>query len=819
MIDDIDDLTEYALGELDKHGLKSTETVTDPVTGRQIPNVLTGHQFMMKLHHMAGHKEQGRGLGGYTAEGVPARYGSDSSKRFALMNTSAMLSHGGIELLKDSIHTRGGRNDEYWQTLMSGHRPPPPRVPHVYQKFVHMLQGAGVNVVRTGSQTHVMALTDRDVDQMAGDRELQNAETVDWQGGLKPVSGGLFDPTLTGGHGSGRWAKITLHEPLPNPAFEEPIRRVLGLTQKGLLDVLAGRAELQGGTGPSAVRDALAAVHLPRAIEQARAEIQGSKKGARDAAIRRLGYLKTCERLDIHPKEWMMSAVPVLPPAFRPVSIMQGTGGQLVSDPNYLYKELFDANQALKKLSGRVADVGEERLNLYNAFKAVVGLGDPTHPKNQERGVKGLLAAVFGDSPKHGYVQSKLLSSSVNTVGRGVVTPDPDLDLDQVALPENAAWSAYKPYVIRRMVRNGVPPLEAVRAADERLPRAREALQAEMAARPVMLDRAPVLHRYGVMAFWPKLTKGNTLRTNPFINKGLALDHDGNCISYGSKVLLRIDLQRVRRALEDADFALWAAFCAQAGEGEERQVEIGSLPRTGTPRLAARGSEIYDVPSGVSVLSYDHENARVCFADVTGYTVDRAHPCVRVTTRDGRSVTVSDNESLAVYDPAADRLVKVRPADAVGRPVPCVHHPGGSATEGTAAVHWDVFASVEPADTQDVFDLIVPETQVFAADGGLIVYDTMNFHVPAGERAVEEAITKLLPSRNLFSVSSFKANTYLPNQEYIGGLWQLSQPAAEGKRPRVFATRADALAAYRNGEVGMNDPIEIMQRPSERGGS
>jgi DNA-directed RNA polymerase subunit beta' len=87
--------------------------------------------------------------------------------------------------------------------------------------------------------------------------------------------------------------------------------------------------------------------------------------------------------------------------------------------------------------------------------------------------------------------------------------------------------------------------------------------------------------------------------------------------------------------------------------------------------------------------------------------------------------------------------------------------------------------------------------------------DQMNYHVPADDSAVEEALYKMLPSSNLFSTSSFKAH-YLPNQEYIGGLYAASSQKND-KRPRRFATKADAYRAIKSGDVGVDDPIEIVQ--------
>jgi len=528
----INDLNEYAISERQKYGVNNYTSINDPTTNKKIDNVFTGNRFFMKLHHTSESKGQGRGLGGYTAEGMPAKGGAEGSKRMALMDVNAMLSHGALETLRDAKLIRGQKNQEYWSNFMQGNRPPTPRVPIVYEKFVNQLKASGINVQREGSHTHLMELTNKNVDELAGDRELQNVETVDWKTGLAPIRGGLFDEKLTGGHNGNRWAKITLHEPMPNPVMEEPIRRLLGLTQEKFNGVIAGTEELGGKTGSGAIQAALASVNLDKSIQQAQADIASGKKTLRDNAVRKLQYLKSAKMKGIHPKDWMLDSVPVLPPMFRPISVMQQTGGRLITDANYLYKELFDANNALKKVSGISEDIGDERLNLYNAFKGVTGLGDPVHPKNQDKKIKGFLQHVFGGSPKFGTVQQKLIGTTVDLVGRAVVVPNPDLNMDEVGLPEARAWEIYTPFITRRLVKKGVPRVQALEYINNKHDVAKKAMLEEINERPVIVTRAPTLHRYGLMAFWPKLTKGETLQISPIVVGGFGMDFDGDASNY-----------------------------------------------------------------------------------------------------------------------------------------------------------------------------------------------------------------------------------------------------------------------------------------------
>jgi DNA-directed RNA polymerase beta' subunit len=530
--DDENDLIEMAQRELAKHGLSDTEDLTDPETGRKIKGVLTGSRFFMKLHHTAEGKGQGRAMGSYTAEGTPAKGGSEGAKRVGMLDLGALLSHGAGKVIRDAKMVRGQANPEYWSQFMAGYTPPLPKVPHVYEKFVGQLKASGINAVRSGTRTNIMALTDKDVEQLAGDREITSSDTVDWKGKLKPIKGGLFDETLTGGHMGNRWSKITLHEPMPNPVMEEPIRRTLGLTEKKFRAVLSGTDTLRDKTGPQAIAEALGAISLPKAIEQCREDIKSGRKTLRDAAVRRLGYLKSAEAAGVHPKDWMLTKMPVLPPMFRPVSTMGAKKLPLVADANYLYKELLDSNNALKDASGALAEYSDERLGLYDAMKGVTGLGSPTQPKNQERQVKGFLQHVFGSSPKYGTVQRKLLSTTVDLVGRAVITPNPDLDMDEVALPEDKAWEVYKPFVVRGLVRRGMPRMQALDAVEQRNKAAAAELQGQMSSRPIVINRAPVLHRYGMMAFYPKLTKNKVMEVNPVITKGFNADFDGDAMQY-----------------------------------------------------------------------------------------------------------------------------------------------------------------------------------------------------------------------------------------------------------------------------------------------
>ena len=146
--------------------------------------------------------------------------------------------------------------------------------------------------------------------------------------------------------------------------------------------------------------------------------------------------------------------------------------------------------------------------------------------------MKGVLRTIFGSSPKLGTVQRRLISSTVDNVGRAVITPNPDLDMDQVGLPEERAFDVYSKFVVRRLRRKGMPISKALQSIKDRAPIAKEALVEEMEQRPVIINRAPVLHKFGILAFHPQLVPGSTLQVSPLVVGGFGADFDGDAMQY-----------------------------------------------------------------------------------------------------------------------------------------------------------------------------------------------------------------------------------------------------------------------------------------------
>lgn len=520
----------WVAAEARKHGVKFKENLTDPKTGRTIPSVGVGQMYLMKLLHIAEKKQKGRGLGAYDETGQPLRGQSGKAMRSSLGDTNALLSHGATAVISDDHLGKGAQNEEFWAQYMQGYPATKPSKSPAFDRFLTETRAALADPVRKeDGRYHIMALTNQRVHELAGDRVVRNGETIDLSRNGEPYPGGLFDPAISGaGDSTSTWAKIPLHEPMLNPAMEQPARRLLGLTEKSFRETIAGRHSLATGTGPKAITEALSRIDVPTELKRVREQMQSSRKTVREEAGRRLFYLKGLERTGQSPKDWVLDAMPVLPPAFRPVRGGGPHGEAIVHDANLLYSELINSNNALKDLSALTHDVGQEHLNLYDAMKAVVGLGDPIGAKNRERGVKGVLGRLLGDTAKRGFVQQKLLGTPINLAGRAQALPNPDLDMDQVGLPEKVAWEIYHPFVMRRLIRSGMGRVEAATSLEDRNKVAKDHLLAEMEVRPVRVTRYPALHRYATAGFRPVLSSSDGIEINHMVTKPYGADYDGD---------------------------------------------------------------------------------------------------------------------------------------------------------------------------------------------------------------------------------------------------------------------------------------------------
>lgn len=472
----------------------------------------------------------GRNVGGYTMDHQPAKGGSTGSKRLGGFDINALLAHGATDVIKDAQLIRGTRNEDYWNALRMGRPLQEPGVPFIYDKFMAMLKAGGINTQRKGDIISIMPLTNTDVEGISAG-EIKTSDLLDSRK-LEPIPGGLFDRKVTGGLTGNRWGHVTLTDKMPNPVMEEPIRRILGLTQKRMRNIISGREELNGLTGGQAIEKALLDLDVDKMITKYKGDAKTLRGANRDSAVKALRYLTAAKKQDIKPSDWLINKVPILPPTFRPVSQMGDI--MLVPDINELYRDLIEVNNGIKTMRKDLPEsaLADDKENLYDAVKAAYGVGDPITAEGRSKRLKGAIRQVIGNNPKRGLFQSKLISKTVDVVGRGVIAPDPDLDMDSIGIPEDKAWTLYKPFVIRKLVRRGIPAARAAEMVENRSKEARSMLDDEVKARPVIANRAPTWHKFNLLAFYPKIVDEDVIRVSPLIVAGFNADFDGDQMNF-----------------------------------------------------------------------------------------------------------------------------------------------------------------------------------------------------------------------------------------------------------------------------------------------
>ena len=277
--------------------------------------------------------------------------------------------------------------------------------------------------------------------------------------------------------------------------------------------------------GPEAIAALLEVMDLDELEREARQVIRSGKKTARGRAVRMLRVIGGLRDNEIEPRRLMINTVPVIPAKYRPVSV---TGDTFIAgDANEMYRDLMEFRRLYsdtERVLGRDG-ASDAYADLRRAVRATYGYDQSPNPKTRARAVKGFLDTVTGSGPKTSFLQSKLLSKPVDNVGRGVIIPDPDLDMDHIRIPEEKAWTTFANHVQGRLVRGGMSPPAAFRHLRDRSPQAMVALKAEMKARPVVIARSPAWHQYNTTGVYAELSDGDAIHVNTFLTEGHNADN------------------------------------------------------------------------------------------------------------------------------------------------------------------------------------------------------------------------------------------------------------------------------------------------------
>ncbi len=289
--------------------------------------------------------------------------------------------------------------------------------------------------------------------------------------------------------------------------------------------------DFEASMGAEAIKKLLSEIDLDQGSEELKEELSTASGQKRVRILKRLEVMEAF-RLSGNRPEWMiLDVVPVIPPDIRPMVQLDG-GRFATSDLNDLYRRVINRNNRLKRLLELGAPdiiVRNEKRMLQEAVDALIDNGRRGRPVTgpNNRPLKSLSDMLKG---KQGRFRQNLLGKRVDYSGRSVIVVGPELKMYQCGLPKEMALELFKPFVMKRLVETGVAGnIKAARKAVERAkPEVWDALEIVIKNHPVLLNRAPTLHRLGIQAFEPVLVEGRALKLHPLACTAYNADFDGD---------------------------------------------------------------------------------------------------------------------------------------------------------------------------------------------------------------------------------------------------------------------------------------------------
>ncbi|MBE2318004.1 DNA-directed RNA polymerase subunit beta' [Solirubrobacter sp. CPCC 204708] len=287
----------------------------------------------------------------------------------------------------------------------------------------------------------------------------------------------------------------------------------------------------RGGMGAEAVRDLLEQVNLEEERVELEDQVRTAKGQKQQRAVKRLKVVSAFLHSGNKPEMMILEAVPVIPPELRPMVQLDG-GRFATSDLNDLYRRVINRNNRLKRLLDLGAPeiiVNNEKRMLQEAVDALFDNGRRGRPVTGpgNRALKSLSDMLKG---KQGRFRQNLLGKRVDYSGRSVIVAGPSLRLHQCGLPKLMALELFKPFIMARLVeRKAVQNIKAAKKmVDSMIPEVWDVLEEVIHEHPVLLNRAPTLHRLGIQAFEPVLVEGKAIQVHPLVCQAFNADFDGD---------------------------------------------------------------------------------------------------------------------------------------------------------------------------------------------------------------------------------------------------------------------------------------------------
>ncbi|MDQ0116413.1 DNA-directed RNA polymerase subunit beta' [Paenibacillus harenae] len=285
------------------------------------------------------------------------------------------------------------------------------------------------------------------------------------------------------------------------------------------------------GMGAEAVKKLLQDIDIDKELEQLREELRTAQGQRRNRAIKRLEVVEAFRNSGNEPEWMILDVLPVIPPELRPMVQLDG-GRFATSDLNDLYRRVINRNNRLKRLLDLGAPdiiVQNEKRMLQEAVDALIDNGRRGRPVTGpgNRPLKSLSHMLKG---KQGRFRQNLLGKRVDYSGRSVIVVGPNLKMFQCGLPKEMALELFKPFVMKELVNKGLAHnIKSAKRKVERVsPEVWDVLEEVIKEHPVLLNRAPTLHRLGIQAFEPILVEGKAIKLHPLVCTAYNADFDGD---------------------------------------------------------------------------------------------------------------------------------------------------------------------------------------------------------------------------------------------------------------------------------------------------
>ncbi len=379
--------------------------------------------------------------------------------------------------------------------------------------------------------------------------------------------------------------------------------------------IYAEDSELEGievGIGAEAIFEMLQQMDLESEAEQLREQIANSKGQKRAKLIKRLRLIDNFVATGSRPEWMVLMAIPVIPPDLRPMVQLDG-GRFATSDLNDLYRRVINRNNRLARLQEILAPeiiIRNEKRMLQEAVDALIDNGrrGRTVVGANNRPLKSLSDIIEG---KQGRFRQNLLGKRVDYSGRSVIVVGPKLKIFQCGLPREMAIELFQPFVIHRLIKNGL--VNNIKAAKKLIQqndsKVWEVLAEVIVGHPVMLNRAPTLHRLGIQAFEPILVDGRAIQLHPLVCPAFNADFDGDQMAV--HVPLSLESQAEARLLMMACYNILSPATGRPIITPSQDMVLGCYYLTAEQPHAEKQSDRYFSNLQDVIRAFDQEQVRL----------------------------------------------------------------------------------------------------------------------------------------------------------------------------------------------------------------